>query len=63
MLNQSWVELHGSRGVESYHHKLFMRYSGMKQGYGYISMINLYTVTTPAVIIYAAIPVIPTYML
>ncbi|KAF6031816.1 ALG6 [Bugula neritina] len=27
MLNQSWVELHGSRGVESYHHKLFMRYS------------------------------------
>ena len=27
-INKSWVELHTSRGIESYHHKMFMRYSG-----------------------------------
>ena len=27
--NPDWVSLNSSRGTESYHHKLFMRYTGM----------------------------------
>lgn len=26
-INSSWVSLHKSRGIETYHHKLFMRYT------------------------------------
>lgn len=49
MINSSWVELHKSRGVESYEHKIFMRSSVLLVDVAiYMSAIVYYFYKTPA---------------
>lgn len=48
-INSSWTELHASRGIESYHHKLFMRGSVIIADITiYITAILYYFIETPA---------------